>query len=46
MKQPLSQCFPRDLINQIFWAAAYMGAEPRLNREAINQACKNYFLKT
>jgi hypothetical protein len=46
MKQPLSQCLARDLINQIFWAAAYMGVEPRLNREAINQAGRNYFLKT
>jgi hypothetical protein len=46
MKQPLSQCLARDLINQIFWAAAYLGVEPRLTREAINQACRNYFLKT
>jgi hypothetical protein len=44
LKQPLSQCYPRDLINQIFWGAAYLGAEPRLTRDALDQACRNYFV--
>jgi hypothetical protein len=44
MKQPLNQCYPRDLINQIFWSAAYLGAEPRLTREALDQACRDYFV--
>jgi len=44
MKQPLSQCYARDLINQIFWAAAYLGVEPRLTQNTVEQACHNYFL--
>ncbi|MGA8145239.1 MAG: hypothetical protein WB987_15235 [Candidatus Acidiferrales bacterium] len=46
MKQPLCQCYPRDLIDQVIWAAAYQGVEPRLSRSAVNQACRNYFLST
>jgi len=45
LKQPLAQCYARDLINQIFWAAAYLKGEPCLTRDAIDQACKKYFLK-
>jgi hypothetical protein len=44
MKQPLSHCYARDLINQIYWAAAYLGVEPRLTRNTLEQACRNYFL--
>jgi hypothetical protein len=44
MKMPLSQCYARDLINQIFWAAAYLGVEPRLTPKTLEQACHNYFL--
>jgi predicted ATPase with chaperone activity len=44
MKQPLLQCYARDLINQIFWAAAYLGVEPRLTKNTLDQACRNYFL--
>jgi MoxR-like ATPase len=44
MKQPLSQCHPRDLINQIFWSARYAGVEPRLTRHTIGQACRSHFL--
>jgi len=44
MKQTLCQCHPRDLINQIFWAARYAGEEPRLTRESVEQACRAHFL--
>ena len=44
LKQPLSQCYPRDLINQIFWSASYLGVEPRLTQDALNQACHDYFV--
>jgi SpoVK/Ycf46/Vps4 family AAA+-type ATPase len=44
LKQPLSHCYARDLINQIYWAAAYLGVEPRLTRNTLEQACRNYFL--
>jgi predicted ATPase with chaperone activity len=44
LKLPLSQCHPGDLIKQIFWSASYRGVEPRLTRETMDQACRNYFL--
>jgi len=44
IKHSLSQSLPRDLLNQISWAAAYQGVTPRLTSEAIKQACRNYFL--
>jgi hypothetical protein len=44
LKQPLSQCYPRDLINQIFWTASYLSVEPRLTRDTLNQACRDYFV--
>lgn len=44
MKQPLAHSSARDIINQIFWAATYLGIEPRLTRETLEQACRNYFL--
>jgi MoxR-like ATPase len=44
MKQPLSQCHPRDLINQIFWSARYAGVEPHLTRHTVGQACHAHFL--
>ena len=44
MKQPLSQCHPRDLINQIFWTARYAGVEPVITRQAVGQACRAHFL--
>jgi len=44
LKLPLAQCHPRDLINQIFWAARYAGVEPHLTREAVEEACRAHFL--
>jgi predicted ATPase with chaperone activity len=44
MKQPLAHCHPRDLLNQIFWAARYAGEEPHLTRETVEQACRAHFL--
>ena len=46
MKQPLSHCHARDLINQIFWAGRYSGVEPQLTRETLRQACRAHFLST
>jgi predicted ATPase with chaperone activity len=43
MKQPLCQSYPRDLLQQLFWAAAYLGVEPQLSIDALEQACRNYF---
>ena len=44
MKQPLCQCFPRDLLNQIFWIASYQGVRPELNAKTLGEACQRYFL--
>ena len=44
IKQPLSQCYVRDLLDQVVWAARYQGVEPRLTPEALEQACQSYFL--
>jgi predicted ATPase with chaperone activity len=42
--QPLRACYPRDIINQIRWAAQYVGKKPLLDRDTVAQACRNYFL--
>lgn len=44
MKQPLAQCYARDLINQIVWAASYLAAEPVVTAKSVEQACRDYFL--
>jgi predicted ATPase with chaperone activity len=44
LKQPLRACYPRDVIHQIVWAAAYQGKRPQLDPETVAQACRNYFL--
>ena len=43
-KEPLRACYPRDILRQILWAAQYRQVEPRLDRETVALACKNYFL--
>lgn len=43
MKRPLCQSYPRDLLQQLFWAATYLGVEPRLTVDTLEQACRNYF---
>jgi len=44
LKEPLRPCYPRDLVNQIIWAARYEGRKPRLEREALVRAVDSYFL--
>jgi predicted ATPase with chaperone activity len=44
MKQTLSPSHARDLINQISWAANYLGIKPEMSRSTLRQACHNYFL--
>ena len=43
-KEPLRACYPRDIVQQIIWGARYLKEEPRLDREAVAQGCRNYFL--
>ena len=46
MRQPLSHCTARDLLNQICWSASYRGVEPVMNRGTLERACRDYFLPT
>jgi len=43
-KQSLRACYPRDIVQQILWGASYLQKEPRLDREAVTKACRDYFL--
>jgi predicted ATPase with chaperone activity len=43
-KEPLRPCHPRDIVQQIVWAARYEGTQARLDTGSIVQACRNYFL--
>ena len=45
LKQNLRSCFPRDIIDQVCWAARYDDKEPYINRPALAQAIGAYFLK-
>jgi hypothetical protein len=40
----LNQCFARDILNQIFLAAAYLHAKPEFTKELARWACSNYFV--
>jgi predicted ATPase with chaperone activity len=44
LKQELRACFPRDIINQICWAAKFEGKMPYLDRASMIQAVEAYFL--
>jgi predicted ATPase with chaperone activity len=44
LKQELRQCYPRDLVNQIIWAARYEGKKPLLDHASLAQAVEAYFL--
>ncbi len=42
--EPLRACYPRDILQQILWAARYRQEKPRLDLKAIEDACGSYFL--
>jgi hypothetical protein len=44
LNQELRQCFPRDIVNQVLWAARYDGKKPYLDKAAMTQAVEAYFL--
>jgi predicted ATPase with chaperone activity len=44
LKQELRACFPRDIINEICWAARYEDKKPYLDRASLIQAVEAYFL--
>ena len=42
--EPLRACYPRDIVGHVTSGARYLQKEPRLEGEAVAQACRNYFL--
>jgi hypothetical protein len=44
LKKPLSHCYARDILNQLFWASRYLEAKPEFNEELARWACSNYFV--
>jgi predicted ATPase with chaperone activity len=44
LKQELRSCYPRDIVNQVCWAAQYEGRMPHIDRPALKQAIDAYFL--
>jgi predicted ATPase with chaperone activity len=42
--EPLRPCYPRDLVNQVCWAAKYESRTPRLDIPSLQQALSSYFL--
>ena len=45
LKQELRQCHPRDIVNQVLWAARYEGKKPFLDYQSVAQAIEAYFLQ-
>ncbi|MGA7459499.1 MAG: hypothetical protein WBW69_04695 [Candidatus Korobacteraceae bacterium] len=43
LHEPLRACHPRDIVNQIRWAARYEQKDVKLNREAVFSAVEAYF---
>jgi hypothetical protein len=46
LKQELRCCYPRDIVDQVCWAASYEERKPYLDRTALDQAIAAYFLKS
>ena len=44
MRQDLRGCQPRDLINQVCWAAQYEDRTPQLDQKSLQRAVEMYFL--
>jgi hypothetical protein len=43
LHEELRPCYPRDLVNQVCWAARYEGVPPKLDRVSLRRALKTYF---
>ena len=44
LKQELRSCYPRDIVNQVCWAARYEDKTPYLDRASLEHAVQAYFL--
>src|SRR5205809_880222 len=42
--QDLRPCYPRDIINQVCWAARYESRPAQIDRDSLAQACRTYFI--
>ena len=42
--EPLRPCYPRDIVNQIVWAARYEQMKPFLDRDSVRYAVDAYFV--
>jgi hypothetical protein len=43
LNQELRSCYPRDIVNQVCWAARYEDKTPYLDRASLEQAVQAYF---
>jgi len=44
LDQRLRACYPKDIVQQICWAAQYEQSKPQFNWDSVAQACRSYFL--
>lgn len=44
LNQELRACYPRDIVNQICWAARYEDRKPHLDADSLKAAAEAYFL--
>ena len=44
LNQELRSCYPRDIVNQVCWAARYEGVKPYMDRPSLMRAVDAYFL--
>jgi MoxR-like ATPase len=44
VREPLRPCYPRDLVNQLCWAAKYEGRKPILDYGGLMHAVESYFV--
>lgn len=44
LKEELRSCYPRDIVNQVRWAARYEGRKPHLDHAAVMRAVEAHFL--
>lgn len=46
LRQELRCCYPRDIVNQVCWAARYEGKKPHLDHSALRRAVEAYFTRS
>lgn len=44
LKEPLRPCYPRDILNQVCWAARFENHAPKMDKESVDRAVEAYFL--